>query len=177
MIITSFITILIAYLVGSIPSAVLVSRFMDLPDPRTKGSGNPGATNMLRLGGKKPALFTFLSDMLKGLQVVGAVQFTTLPPFAVAGATIAVFLGHLFPIFAHFKGGKGVATYLGILLAFSPFSGMCWLIVWGVVAALFRYASLASLVASLLTPLYLWFFTNSSFKLILLMFLVLLLIW
>ena len=136
MIITSFITILIAYLVGSIPSAVLVSRFMDLPDPRTKGSGNPGATNMLRLGGKKPALFTFLSDMLKGLLVVGAVQFTTLPPFAVAGATIAVFLGHLFPIFAHFKGGKGVATYLGILLAFSPFSGMCWLIVWGVVAAL-----------------------------------------
>lgn len=146
-----------AYLLGSISFAVLTSRLFGLADPRSYGSKNPGATNVLRSGNKKAALLTLLGDGAKGWLAVFLVQQLgpdyNLGTAAVAGVALAVFAGHLYPIFLKFKGGKGVATAAGILLALDPTLGLATLGTWLVVALLSRYSSLAALTAAAAAPL------------------------
>ena len=144
------------YLLGSISTAVLVSRALGVADPRSGGSGNPGATNVLRLAGRKAAALTLAGDVLKGVVPVLAARAAELPPGAVALVGLAAFLGHLYPVFFGFKGGKGVATALGALLATEPLLGASVLATWLVVAGVSRYSSLAALVASVLAPGYAW---------------------
>lgn len=147
-----------AYLLGSVSFAVLMSKAFGLADPRTYGSGNPGATNVLRSGKKAAALLTLLGDAAKGwLAVWLAIRFA--PPdethlTLIALVALAVFLGHLFPVFLKFKGGKGVATALGVLLALSPAQALTALLVWLLAAFAFRYSSLAALLAALSAPVY-----------------------
>jgi len=147
-----------AYLIGSISFAVVASRLFGLADPRTYGSKNPGATNVLRSGSKKAAIATLVGDCAKGwLAVWLAVQFGErfgVEDGGVALVAIAVFLGHLWPVFFRFVGGKGVATALGILLALDPWLGLATLATWLAVAFAFRYSSLAALVAALFAPFY-----------------------
>lgn len=148
--------ILAAYLLGSVPFAVVCSRLFGLADPRSYGSKNPGATNVLRSGNKKAAAFTLLGDMAKGWLAVFLAQ-TYGPRFGfsdglVGGVALAVFLGHLYPLFLGFKGGKGVATAAGVLLALDPALGLGTLCIWLAVAFLFRYSSLAALVAAASAP-------------------------
>ena len=149
---------ILAYLIGSISFAVVVSKCYGLADPRTYGSKNPGATNVLRSGKKSAAVLTLLGDAVKGWLAVFLVQWFG-PRYGVGEAgvalvAIAVFLGHLFPVFFKFVGGKGVATALGILLAVDPWLGLATLATWLVIAAFFRYSSLAAMVAALFAPLY-----------------------
>ena len=143
-----------SYLLGSVPFAVLSSRLFGLADPRTYGSGNPGATNVLRSGNKKAALVTLLGDALKGWLAVFLAQHFGLSDATIALVALAVFLGHLFPLFLKFKGGKGVATAAGVLLALDPWLGLLTLATWLLVAYVSRYSSLAALLAALLAPLY-----------------------
>ena len=142
------------YLLGSLATAVLVSRALGVADPRSAGSGNPGATNVLRLAGRRAAALTLAGDVLKGVVPVLVARAAELPPAMVALVGLAAFLGHLFPVFFGFKGGKGVATALGALLALEPFLGAAVLATWLVVAGVTRYSSLAALVASVLAPGY-----------------------
>jgi len=151
----------LAYLVGSVSAAILVCRAMGLPDPRTEGSGNPGATNVLRVGGKKAAAITLLGDAAKGLLPVLLAHTLGAAPFVVGATALAAVLGHLFPVFFQFKGGKGVATAFGATLGVSLIAGMLALATWLAVALVFRYSSLAALVALALAPLYLWIVSNS----------------
>lgn len=148
--------VVVAYLVGSLSFAVLVSRAYGLPDPHTYGSGNPGATNVLRSGRKSAALFTLLGDALKGFVVVLVARLFAdswgLDATDIALAAIAVFAGHLFPVYFGFKGGKGVATAAGILFALSPWLGLAVMVVWATVLALTRYSSGASLMAAASAP-------------------------
>jgi glycerol-3-phosphate acyltransferase PlsY len=151
---------LAAYLLGSIAFAVVVSRLLGLPDPRSFGSGNPGATNVLRSGSKLAALLTLLLDACKGwlpvwLAYAGA-QAGWLDAAAVPLVAVAVFLGHLYPVFFQFKGGKGVATAAGILLAISPWLGLATIATWLIVAIFTRYSSLAALAAAVFAPFYDW---------------------
>lgn len=139
---------IISYLIGSIASAVLVARLFRLPDPRLAGSGNPGATNVLRLGGKKAALMTLLGDLGKGLIPVLVLRVLHAPDAALAVAALAAFIGHLFPVFFGFKGGKGVATAAGALLALNPLIGLITLGTWLVTAAITRYSSLSAIIAA-----------------------------
>jgi glycerol-3-phosphate acyltransferase PlsY len=147
-----------AYLIGSLSFAVIVSRVMGLDDPRTYGSQNPGATNVLRSGNKVAAIATLLFDALKGyLPVMWVKVFGPdfgLDDFAVAWVAIAAFLGHLWPVFFGFKGGKGVATAAGILFGVEPLLGLATLGTWLIVAFFFRYSSLAAVAASLFAPAY-----------------------
>ncbi len=143
-----------AYLMGSIASAVVVARLMGLPDPRTQGSGNPGATNVLRLGGKKAAALTLLGDVLKGVIPVLAARLAGLPETGVALVALAAFLGHLYPVFFGFKGGKGVATAFGVLVAGVSLLGLAILATWLAVAFATRISSLSALTAAALAPLY-----------------------
>ena len=149
-------TLLVAagYLLGSVASAVLVSRALGVADPRSGGSGNPGATNVLRLAGRKAAGLTLAGDVLKGAVPVLVARAAELPPTMVALVGLAAFLGHLFPVFFGFKGGKGVATALGALVGLEPLLGAAVLATWLVVAGVTRYSSLAALVASVLAPAY-----------------------
>ncbi|HLB42129.1 MAG TPA: glycerol-3-phosphate 1-O-acyltransferase PlsY [Gammaproteobacteria bacterium] len=149
--------IIIAYLFGSLSSAIIVCKIMGLPDPRTQGSKNPGATNVLRIGGKKVALITLLGDALKGMIPVLIAKWYGFNTIGLAFIAYAAFIGHLFPIFFRFQGGKGVATALGCLLALSWPTGLAWIGTWLMIAIMFRYASLASLIASLFAPAYIWF--------------------
>ncbi|RXZ36662.1 glycerol-3-phosphate 1-O-acyltransferase PlsY [Oxalobacteraceae bacterium CAVE-383] len=149
---------LAAYLIGSVSFAVIVSKLFGLSDPRTYGSKNPGATNVLRSGNKKAAILTLIGDGFKGwLAVWLALRFG--PGFGVedsgvALVVIAVFLGHLWPVFFRFVGGKGVATAFGILLALNPWLGVATAATWLIIAFAFRYSSLAALVAALFAPFY-----------------------
>jgi glycerol-3-phosphate acyltransferase PlsY len=143
-----------AYLLGSLSSAIIVCRLAGLPDPRSGGSGNPGATNVLRLGGKKLAAVTLAGDLLKGLLPVLVAKLLGASPVLLAGIACAAFLGHLYPLFFGFRGGKGVATALGVLLGFDWAVGLATVTAWLLVAALFRYSSLAALVALALAPLF-----------------------
>lgn len=143
---------LISYLIGSVASAVLVCKLFGVPDPRTHGSKNPGATNVLRLGGKRPALFTLVADMLKGFLPVGAVAWGWGQPIFICAAMAGTFLGHLYPIFFKFKGGKGVATFLGGLLGAHWILGGAFVGIWLLMAALFKISSLSALVASVCMP-------------------------
>lgn len=146
--------ILAGYLVGSIASAVLTCRIMGFPDPRAEGSGNPGTTNVLRLAGTGAAVITLVGDMLKGLLPVLLASAVAPSPWTVAATGLAAFIGHLYPIFFGFKGGKGVATALGVLCGFSWLIGAAVLGTWLVVAVALRYSSLSALVAALLAPCY-----------------------
>ena len=146
----------VSYALGSLSFAVIVIRMMGLNDPRNYGSGNPGATNVLRSGNKKAAILTLLFDALKGwLPVFVLMQFGArwqLGAGAAAVAGLAVFAGHLFPVFFDFKGGKGVATAAGVLFGISPWLGLLVLLTWVLTAAISRYSSLAALVAAASAP-------------------------
>ena len=143
-----------AYLLGSISFAVLVSKVMGLPDPHTYGSKNPGATNVLRTGSKVAALLTLIGDSCKGaVAVLLAAFFVTTVPLELALVGLATFLGHLYPLFHRFQGGKGVATAAGVLLALDWRVGVGTLLTWGIIALFLRYSSLAALVAALFAPL------------------------
>ncbi|MDM8355186.1 glycerol-3-phosphate 1-O-acyltransferase PlsY [Pandoraea communis] len=150
--------IVLAYLIGSMPFAVIVSRTMGLADPRSYGSGNPGATNVLRSGNKKAAVLTLIGDAFKGwFAVFLAERFADawgVGDFGLAAVALAVFVGHLYPIFLRFAGGKGVATAAGVLLAIDPILGLAVIATWLIIAIFFRYSSLASLVAAVFAPLY-----------------------
>ena len=149
---------LIAYLIGSLSFAVIVSRAMGIADPRTYGSGNPGATNVLRSGNKVAAVFTLLLDGLKGFVPVFAVQQIGarygLAQGTVALVALAAFFGHLWPVFFKFHGGKGVATAAGVLLGINPWLGLASLATWIIIAAFFRYSSLAAVVSAVFAPFY-----------------------
>jgi len=143
-----------AYLLGSVSFAVLVSKLMGLPDPHTYGSKNPGATNVLRTGSKLAALLTLIGDSCKGaVAVLLAAFFVTTVPLELALVGLAAFLGHLYPVFHRFQGGKGVATAAGVLLALDWRVGLGTLLTWGIIALFLRYSSLAALVAALFAPL------------------------
>ncbi|NJD23916.1 MAG: glycerol-3-phosphate 1-O-acyltransferase PlsY [Betaproteobacteria bacterium] len=142
-----------AYLLGSVPFAVISSKLFGLADPRSYGSGNPGATNVLRSGNKKAALLTLIGDALKGVVAVLAARHFGLSDTVVALVALAVFLGHLYPVFLKFKGGKGVATAAGVLLALDPVLGLVTLGMWLLVAYVSRYSSLAALAAAATAPL------------------------
>jgi acyl phosphate:glycerol-3-phosphate acyltransferase len=171
---------LVAYLMGSLSFAVIVSRAMGLNDPRTYGSKNPGATNVLRSGSKAAAIVTLLLDALKGWLPVALVAWFG-KPYGLAEGTMALaglaaFLGHLFPVFFRFEGGKGVATALGVLVGFHWGLGLAVVISWVIVALFFRYSSLASLVAAVFAPVaYLfgsgvaWYFDKAIFVALLVM--------
>lgn len=147
-----------AYLIGSIPFAVIVSRVMGLADPRTYGSGNPGATNVLRSGSRGAAALTLLGDGFKGwLAVWLALRFGArfgVADFGAALVAIAVVLGHLYPIFLRFRGGKGIATAAGVIIALNPWLALATVITWVIVAVFFRYSSLASIAAAIFAPFY-----------------------
>ncbi len=159
---TTLIACLAAYLLGSVSFAVLSARLFRMADPRTYGSGNPGATNVLRSGNKKAALFTLLGDALKGTAAVLAAKFLELPAQTIGLVALAVFLGHLYPVFLKFKGGKGVATAAGVLLALAPLVGLATLATWIATALLSRYSSLAAIVAALLAPAYAMLFDGAD---------------
>lgn len=154
----SAVAVLAAYLIGSLSFAVLISRGMGLADPRTYGSGNPGATNVLRSGNRKAAVVTLALDALKGyVPVMLALVFGPrlgLSEFAVAAVGLAAFVGHLWPVFFHFRGGKGVATAAGVLFALNPGLALATLLSWALIAVFFRYSSLASIVAAAFAPFY-----------------------
>ncbi|KGC04096.1 glycerol-3-phosphate acyltransferase [Burkholderia sp. MSMB1072] len=145
---------LVAYLIGSVSFAVVVSSVMGLADPRSYGSKNPGATNVLRSGNKKAAILTLVGDAFKGWIAVWLARRFGLPDVAVAWVAIAVFLGHLYPVFFRFQGGKGVATAAGVLLAVHPVLGLATALTWLIVAFFFRYSSLAALVAAVFAPVF-----------------------
>jgi len=154
--------ILLAYLIGSVSFAVVVSKCMRLPDPYTYGSGNPGATNVLRTGNKLAAVLTLMGDALKGFFAVMLARFllgdesltSTLSSWVLCGVVLAVFVGHLFPVFHGFKGGKGVATACGILFGVNWVLGLATLSTWIIVAMFMRYSSLAALAAAVFGPIY-----------------------
>ncbi len=154
----SVVAIVLSYLVGSLSFAVIVSRFLGMADPRSYGSGNPGATNVLRSGNKKAALATLLLDALKGwLPVFVVRQFGAdfgMAPGIAAMAGLAAFLGHLYPVFFGFRGGKGVATAAGALLGIAWLLGLATGVTWLLIAVFFRYSSLASIVAAFFAPAY-----------------------
>lgn len=149
-----------AYLIGSISSAILICRLMGLPDPRGQGSGNPGATNVMRIGGKKAAAITLLGDLLKGLLPVYIAKLLEVPVDILVATGLAAFIGHLYPIFFGFRGGKGVATSLGVLLGISWWLGVAVIITWLVVYKLGKISSLAALCASTLSSVYAWFIVS-----------------
>lgn len=154
--ITEAILILCAYLIGSISTAILTCKLMRLPDPRSGGSGNPGATNVLRLGGKKAAAITLFGDMLKGYLPVLFAVLLSFDSRTVALTAMAAFFGHLYPLFFAFKGGKGVATLIGILFGFSIWVGLATAATWLFLAKVLRISSLSALIATLLAPVYIW---------------------
>ena len=170
-----------AYLLGSISFAVVMSRMFGLPDPHTYGSGNPGATNVLRTGKKAAAALTLLGDAGKGWVAVLVAQLLSgeadVGNIAVPLAGAAAFLGHLFPVFHHFRGGKGVATACGVLFGFSPWLGMGTLVTWILVAVFFRLSSLAALVAALFAPVFTFLLFGLANVLWAVILIALLLIW
>lgn len=152
----ALIMIICAYLLGSISSAVLICRLLRLPDPRGVGSHNPGATNVLRIAGKKTALIVLICDMLKGTIPVWSGYYLNIDPLMLGLIGIAACLGHMYPLFFHFKGGKGVATALGAIAPIGLELTAMVIVTWLVVMFIFRYSSLAALVTVLLTPFYTW---------------------
>jgi len=175
----------IAYLIGSISFAVVVSKCMRLPDPHSYGSGNPGATNVLRTGNKLAAVLTLIGDALKGYFAVMLARIllgddsltSTMNSWLLCGVVLAVFLGHLFPIFHSFKGGKGVATACGILFGINWVLGLATLGTWIIVAMFMRYSSLAALAAAIFGPIYFVFLFGFQPMGIALLIVCLLLIW
>ena len=155
-----YIVIFASYLIGSLSSAIIVCKLMHLPDPRGEGSGNPGATNVLRFGGKKAAAITLAGDMLKGLIPVLIVKYMGMSNQIIALVGFAAFLGHLYPVFFQFKGGKGVATMLGVMFGFSWWIGLATAGTWLFMAKIVKISSLPALVATALAPVYVWYWFN-----------------
>lgn len=160
----AIIQIVAAYLLGSIAFGIVVSKLFKLPDPRTVGSGNPGATNVLRSGKKSAAALTLLGDAFKGwfpvwlvMQPDGGVMWIT------SAVAIAVFLGHLYPVFHKFKGGKGVATALGVMLAISPSLALAALLTWLLIFVLTKISSLSAIVAAMMVPVYAWYLLDDAY--------------
>ena len=173
--------VLAAYLIGSISFAVVVSRAFRLPDPHEYGSRNPGATNVLRTGNRKAALLTLIGDGVKGFAAVFAAQHLAaaiaLPEWTVPAAALAVFVGHLFPVYFHFRGGKGVATAAGILFAFHWPLALVLTMVWLVLAFGFKISSVAGLVTAVLMPLGMYYETGATPQTLASLIIALLLIW
>jgi len=148
--------IIVAYLLGSVSSAIVVCRLMSLPDPRSMGSGNPGATNVLRTGNKKAAAIVLFGDLLKGLLPVLLAHAVNAPLTIIGLTGLAAFLGHLYPVYFHFRGGKGVATFIGVLLGINWMVGLAAVATWLLMAYVIRISSLSALVMSALAPAYSW---------------------
>lgn len=159
---TAFLCALGGYLAGSIPFAILVSRVLGLPDPRSYGSGNIGATNVLRSGNRLAAALTLAGDALKGWAAVLVARVLGMPMELVALVGFAAFFGHLFPVWLRFKGGKGVATAAGVLIAFDWRLGLAALVAWLTMAVLSRYSSLASITAALFAPVAAWYLLGAN---------------
>jgi acyl phosphate:glycerol-3-phosphate acyltransferase len=168
---------LFGYLLGSASAAIITCKIMSLPDPRTVGSNNPGATNVLRSGGKKAAIITLLGDMLKGLIPVLIAVVMEMPNEVIATTGVAAFLGHLFPLYYGFAGGKGVATILGVLLGTNWLLGLGTIGIWLFMAVVFRYSSLSALVAASGSPILAWFITQSPVITVCVALMATLLIW
>ena len=176
----SGLVVLMAYLIGSISFAVVVSRLMGLPDPHSYGSGNPGATNVLRTGSKAAAVLTLLGDAAKGYVAVilaRALVGVDIDSWVLPAVAMATFLGHVFPVFHGFKGGKGVATALGILLAINWVLGLTTLATWLIVAVFLRYSSLAALITALFSPVYFVFLFGIQPMAVAILLMSVLLIW
>jgi glycerol-3-phosphate acyltransferase PlsY len=169
--------IITAYLFGSVSAAIIVCKVMALPDPRTQGSNNPGATNVLRIGGKKAAAITLVADMLKGFIPVLVAILLNSDELTLALVAIAAFLGHLYPAFFGFKGGKGVATALGVFLALSWPVALAMILTWLLVAYGLKISSMSALVASALSPFYFWWLNGSNIFIIMSFFITVLLFW
>lgn len=159
--ILAFALLIAAYLLGSVCSAIIVCKLWGLPDPRSQGSSNPGATNVMRIGGKKPALITLAGDMAKGVPLVLLAQHLQLRPDLISAIGLAAFMGHLYPVFFKFEGGKGVATALGVLLALHWPLGLAVIGVWLAVFAAFRISSLSSILAFAVAPIAAWYVAPS----------------
>ena len=169
--------IVAAYLLGSVSFGILVSKAFGLPDPRTVGSGNPGATNVLRSGKKLPAILTLLGDALKGWLPVWLALQSNMLMWVVAAVGLAVFFGHLYPIYHKFKGGKGVATALGVMLAVSGWLALACLMTWGIVFAISRISSLSAIVAATLSPIYAWFLLPYKDYVLMVLVMAVMLVW
>lgn len=151
--------VVFAYLLGSVSSAIIVCRLMGLPDPRSQGSNNPGATNVLRIGGKKPAAITLFGDSVKGfVPALIAAHLLDVSEIVVAATAMAAFIGHLYPVFFGFKGGKGVATALGVQFGLGWEIGLCVTAIWLFMAKVLNISSLAALVSMALAPVIVWYF-------------------
>lgn len=175
--VSTLILTLTAYLFGSISAAIITCKIMGLPDPRTQGSNNPGATNVLRIGGKKAAAITLLGDMLKGLLPVLLAVLLNSDDLTLALVASAAFLGHLYPLFFGFKGGKGVATAFGVILGVSWPVAAAMLVTWLVVAYGLKISSMSALVTAALAPFYFWWFSGSDALIVMSVFISILLIW
>ncbi len=169
--------VVFAYLLGSISAAIITCKLMGLPDPRSQGSNNPGATNVMRIGGKKAAAITLIGDFLKGLIPVLVAVFAGVDDHVLAAVGLAAFLGHLYPVFFGFQGGKGVATALGVLLALSWPVALACLATWLIIAKVFKVSSLSALIAGALAPLFMWWFSPSQAYLVMACVISVLLIW
>lgn len=174
---TDILLIIAAYLLGSVSSAIIVCRLLGLPDPRTQGSHNPGATNVLRIGGKKAAAITLLGDSLKGLIPMLVAHWLVVSPLVLALTGLAAFLGHLYPVFFGFKGGKGVATALGVQFGLYWPIGLSIALIWLFVAKVLRISSLAALISQGLAPLVVWWFWPAPELVIMQILITLLLFW
>ncbi len=173
----NYLLVIAAYLLGSISSAIIVCRIMGLPDPRSQGSNNPGATNVLRIGGKKAAAIALLGDTLKGLIPMLACHALGVSPLIFALTGMAAFLGHLYPVFFGFKGGKGVATAMGVQFGLSWLVGASVAGVWLFMAKVLNVSSLAALVSMSLAPLFVWIFWPAPELIVMQSLMSLILIW
>jgi len=160
---SSVIAIIIAYLLGSVSCAIIISKIYKTPDPRTGGSGNAGATNVLRIAGKQQAAMVLIGDLLKGLIAVLIGHLLHVTGFMLGLVGLAAVVGHIFPLYFGFKGGKGVATAIGVVLGLSVISGILIAAAWGAIAFTTRYASLASIIAVILAPVFLLIFAKAAF--------------
>jgi acyl phosphate:glycerol-3-phosphate acyltransferase len=174
---TAYLLPVFAYLLGSVSSAIVIARLFGLKDPRDVGSGNPGATNILRYGGKKAAILTLLGDVLKGVAPVLIAHALGADSMVVALTVLAAFLGHVFPVFHGFKGGKGVATAFGTLVAMNGWVGLALVGSWLVMAITTRYSSLSAITVSVLAPVYVWWFTREPALIVVTGVMALLLLW
>ena len=178
---TSWLFVLAAYLIGSVSFAVVISKLFSLPDPHSYGSGNPGATNVLRTGNKAAAAFTLVGDGAKGWLAVFLAQYfgpqAGVEPWTLAAVALAAFVGHLFPVFHRFKGGKGVATAAGIMLGIAPWLAAVALGVWLLVALVFRISSMASLAAALTAPIFAFYLLGNDAQAWVFIPIALLLVW
>jgi glycerol-3-phosphate acyltransferase PlsY len=152
---------ILSYFTGSISVAIIICKLLKLDDPRTHGSNNPGATNVLRIGGKKAAAIVLIGDALKGILPILIAQYLEFSAFNITLIALAAFLGHVYPVFYKFKGGKGVATFIGSLFAIHYLVGLCFALTWIFVAKILKVSSLAALTATLLTPIYFYLFTSN----------------